>query len=90
MAHYRRALEPKPDYVGAANNLAWTLATNPDDSVRNGQQAIAFAERANQLSRRCNSQTISHAANKKAGSTARTEFGKVFRFQLLCSATLNK
>ena len=50
VAHYRRALELKPDYVGAANNLAWTLATNPNDSVRNGAQAVQFAERANQLS----------------------------------------
>jgi len=50
VAHYRRALELKPDYVGAANNLAWTLATNPNDSVRNGSQAVQFAERANQLS----------------------------------------
>lgn len=50
VAHYRRALEIKPDYVGAANNLAWTLATNPNDSIRNGAQAVQFAERANQLS----------------------------------------
>lgn len=50
IAHYRRALELKPDYVGAANNLAWTLATNPNDSVRNGTQAVQFAEHANQLS----------------------------------------
>ncbi len=49
VAHYRRALELKPDYVGAANNLAWTLATNPSDSVRNGAQAVQFAECANQL-----------------------------------------
>ena len=49
VAHYRRALELKPDYVGAANNLAWTLATNPNDSIRNGTQAVQFAERANQL-----------------------------------------
>jgi Flp pilus assembly protein TadD len=50
VAHYRRALELKPDYVGAANNLAWTLATNPNDAIRNGTQAVQFAERANQLS----------------------------------------
>ncbi len=49
VAHYQRALELKPDYVGAANNLAWTLATNPNDSIRNGAQAVQFAERANQL-----------------------------------------
>jgi len=49
VAHYRRALEIKPDYVGAANNLAWTLATNPNDSIRNGADAVQFAERANRL-----------------------------------------
>jgi Flp pilus assembly protein TadD len=49
VAHYRRALELKPDYVGAANNLAWTLATNPNDAIRNGTEAVQFAERANRL-----------------------------------------
>jgi Flp pilus assembly protein TadD len=32
--------------VTVLNNLAWVLATCPDDSVRNGMQAIHFAERA--------------------------------------------
>jgi len=32
------------------NNLAWLLATTPDDSARNGARAVEFAERASRLS----------------------------------------
>jgi hypothetical protein len=32
------------------NNLAWTLATFPETWIRNRGQALALAERANQLS----------------------------------------
>ena len=28
-----------PDFPGAANDYAWTLATNPKDAVRNGRKA---------------------------------------------------
>jgi len=31
----------------AQNNLAWTLATCPDDSVRNGDRAVVLASRLN-------------------------------------------
>lgn len=33
----------------ALNNLAWILATNPDDSVRNGSRAVQLAESATKL-----------------------------------------
>jgi tetratricopeptide (TPR) repeat protein len=46
--HYRRAIGFKQD-VNALNNLAWILATCPDDSVRDGKEAVADAERACQL-----------------------------------------
>jgi tetratricopeptide (TPR) repeat protein len=36
--------------VGAMNATAWVLATTPDDSIRNGRQAVASAQRAVQLS----------------------------------------
>ena len=49
--HYEKALALRPDYAGAANNLAWVLATFPKDSVRNGPKAVTLAEKANQLSR---------------------------------------
>ncbi len=45
----RRALSLKPDpekEVTALNNLAWLLATCPDGSVRNGSEAVRYAEDA--------------------------------------------
>jgi tetratricopeptide (TPR) repeat protein len=53
---YRAALVREPDSIEALNNLAWMLATSPDASVRNGGDAVRFAERACRLT-----------ASKKAG-----------------------
>ena len=47
--HFRRALSLKPDWPEMLNNLAWLLATHPNDSVRNGAEAVRLAERACQL-----------------------------------------
>jgi tetratricopeptide (TPR) repeat protein len=44
--HYRAALDDEPDQPIALNDLAWILATNPDDSLRNGTEAIKYAQRA--------------------------------------------
>jgi tetratricopeptide (TPR) repeat protein len=49
--HYREALRLNPNDVVALNNLAWLLATNPDDKVRNGYEATSYAERACALTR---------------------------------------
>ena len=49
IAQYRKALEIKPDYAEAHNNLAWLRATCPQASLRNGAEAIAHAQQANQL-----------------------------------------
>lgn len=38
-----------PDSVGALNDLAMLLATCPDQNIRNPQNAVAYAERACQL-----------------------------------------
>jgi tetratricopeptide (TPR) repeat protein len=46
---YRAVLVLKPDLLEALNNLAWVLATCPDAKVRNGSEAVHFAERACQL-----------------------------------------
>jgi tetratricopeptide (TPR) repeat protein len=46
---FQKALQIHPDFPGAQNNLAWVLATCPRASLRNGNQAVALAERANQL-----------------------------------------
>jgi tetratricopeptide (TPR) repeat protein len=47
--HFQRALEIDPDNVEALNDLAWLLATSPQASVRNGNQAVELAQRANQV-----------------------------------------
>jgi tetratricopeptide (TPR) repeat protein/peroxiredoxin len=37
-------LTTRPDWPPAANNLAWILATCPDDSIRNAKDAVRLAE----------------------------------------------
>jgi Flp pilus assembly protein TadD len=48
-AQLRQAVALKPDSVEALNNLAWLLATASDDTVRNGTEAVQYAERASRL-----------------------------------------
>lgn len=52
LEHFRTAVKLKPDWVEVLNNLAWTLATNPDPAVRNGAEAVGYAERACELTQR--------------------------------------
>jgi protein O-mannosyl-transferase len=49
IAHYQKALQIKPDYPNALNNLAWQQATCPDVRIRDGVQAVKYAERACEL-----------------------------------------
>jgi len=37
--------------VGALNNLAWLLATHPDEKIRNGPRAVEMAKRACELTK---------------------------------------
>jgi protein O-mannosyl-transferase len=46
VAHFRKVLLVKPNLPEPLNNLAWILATSPDDSIRNGTEATKCAERA--------------------------------------------
>ena len=50
--HWREAIRLKPDWTELDNNLAWILATSPDAAIRDGNQAVALAERA------CHSEAI--------------------------------
>lgn len=43
---YSKALEINYAHVGAKNNLAWILATCPDEQIRNGSKAVALAKHA--------------------------------------------
>ncbi len=49
VAEYRQVLAVKPDEPEALNNLAWLLATSPDSAVRNGADAVRFAEQGCRL-----------------------------------------
>ncbi len=46
VADYNAALKQKPKDPGVLNNLAWVLATSPDDSVRDGKRAVELATEA--------------------------------------------
>jgi tetratricopeptide (TPR) repeat protein len=49
LADYNKALDLNKDDSGLLNNLAWVLATSPDDNVRNGTRAIELATKACEL-----------------------------------------
>jgi tetratricopeptide (TPR) repeat protein len=46
IADLEKALALEPDDSGVLNNLAWLLATSPDDSIRDGKRAIELATKA--------------------------------------------
>ena len=46
LADLEVALTLKPDDSGVLNNLAWLLATSPDDELRDGARAIELATKA--------------------------------------------
>jgi tetratricopeptide (TPR) repeat protein len=45
-ADLEKALELQPDDSGVLNNLAWLLATSPDEAIRDGKRAIELARKA--------------------------------------------
>ena len=49
IAQYRELLNSNPQMAEAMNDLAWILATSPDDELRNGTEAVRLAERACEL-----------------------------------------
>jgi Flp pilus assembly protein TadD len=49
--HLREAVRLKPDWLEALNNLAWILATQADEKLRNGPEAIGLAAHAVELTR---------------------------------------
>jgi protein O-mannosyl-transferase len=52
MAEYTKALQIYPENLPALCNLAWSLATSADPSLRNGSEAVQLAERADSVSSR--------------------------------------
>jgi protein O-mannosyl-transferase len=49
---WQRALTLQPSHVGAAESLAWVLATNPNATMRNGTRALELIQHANQIAGR--------------------------------------
>ncbi len=49
LADYQTALEMAPEDAGVLNNLAWLMATSPDESLRDGKEAIELASKACEL-----------------------------------------
>lgn len=46
IADYEEVLKVDPENSGVLNNLAWVLATSPDEELRDGQRAIELATEA--------------------------------------------
>ena len=46
VGNYKRALQLDPRLPDLANTLAWILATNKDSEIRNGKEAVLYAEMA--------------------------------------------
>jgi tetratricopeptide (TPR) repeat protein len=49
LADYEKALKLAPKDSGLLNNLAWLLATSPDDKLRDGKRAVTLATEACEL-----------------------------------------
>jgi protein O-mannosyl-transferase len=49
---WQKVLAIQPDNGNAMSNLAWVLATSPDDSLRDGAKAVQLAEEALRISGR--------------------------------------
>ena len=45
--HLRRAYTLDEQYLASGNSIAWVLATNPDDRLRDGTQAVLIAREIN-------------------------------------------
>ena len=46
----RDLLQSRPNDVALLNDMAWLLATNPNESIRNGTEAVELAQRAVRVS----------------------------------------
>ncbi len=90
IAQFQKVLELDPRYITAQNNLAWLLATCPDNSLRNGQKAVELAQQAVQLSGGDSPEILDTLAAAYAEAERFTEAVKTARQALALSATQNK
>jgi tetratricopeptide (TPR) repeat protein len=49
IVYYQKVLQIKTNSLEVLNNLAWLLTTSPDAHIRDGAQAVRYAERACEL-----------------------------------------
>jgi tetratricopeptide (TPR) repeat protein len=69
LADYEEVMRRAPGYAGALNDYAWTLATNPKDSVRDGRKAVEYAKKA------CHESDYKHAPTVDTLAAAHAEAG---------------
>jgi tetratricopeptide (TPR) repeat protein len=69
LADYEEVMRRAPGYAGALNDYAWTLATNPKDSVRDGRKAVDYAKKA------CHESDYKHAPTLDTLAAAHAEAG---------------
>ncbi|MCP4666739.1 MAG: tetratricopeptide repeat protein [Deltaproteobacteria bacterium] len=65
---YTRALEINPRYPEALRQMAWTLATCPEEKYRNGSKAVKIAKKAVQFDGGRGSFSVLAAAHAEAGN----------------------
>lgn len=78
LADYRAAHEANPKFSNPLNNLAWTLATCPDESNRNGKQAIQYGTMACELTKW---QNVNHLAVLAAAYAEAGQFDEAIKYQ---------
>lgn len=72
LLHYQRATALDADDVASLNNMAWMLATWPDESVRDGRKAVEVASRAN---------TISKGRDPRVTATLAAAYAEIGQFE---------
>ena len=68
IADYTAAARLNPNDADAPSLLAWFLATTPDEKLRNGPKAVAYAQKACELSEWKNSWHLNRLAVAHAAS----------------------
>jgi tetratricopeptide (TPR) repeat protein len=77
IADYEAILQKQSSNIAVLNNLAWVLATSPDDSIRNGARAVSLAKEANDATE----YKSAHLMSTLAASYAETgDFAKALEY----------